>query len=67
MKNMPIGSVIVYIDRDKEGYVSLSTDGHLNSGDLNRIISALRKLQDDDDREYESILNAPAGPVGRRR
>ncbi len=67
MKNMPIGSVIVYIDRDKEGYVSLSTDGHLESGDLDRIISALQALQDDDDREYESILNASAGSVGRRR
>ena len=67
MKNIPIGSVIVYIDRDKEGYVSLSTDGLLDTGDLERIVSALRTLQDDDDREYESILNAPAGPVGRRR
>ena len=67
MKNIPSGSVIVYIDRDKEGYVSLSTDGLLDTGDLERIVSALRTLQDDDDREYESILNAPAGPVGRRR
>lgn len=52
-----IGAVAVYVERDAEGYVSLSTDGFLN-GELNPIIEALRALQTDDDREYGSAMNA---------
>ena len=57
MDEINIGPVRVYVERDKEGYISLSTDGFLN-GQLNPIIAALRVLQTDEDREYESEMNA---------
>ena len=57
MDDIYIGPVRVYVERDKEGYISLSTDGFLN-GELNPIIEALRALQTDDDRECEAVMNA---------
>lgn len=57
MDDIYIGPVRVYVERDKEGYISLSTDGFHN-GELNPIIEALRSLQTDDDRECEAVMNA---------
>ena len=52
-----IGIVNVYVERDKDGYISLSTDGY--TGDiLNDVIAALRGLQTDDDREMDEIASA---------
>ena len=52
-----IGIVSVYVERDKEGYISLSTDAY--TGDiLNDVIAALRGLQTDDDREMDQIAAA---------
>jgi hypothetical protein len=58
MDDIYIGSVVVYVERDKEGYVSLSTDGYPGGEGLEPIIAALRALQTDDDREYGSAMNA---------
>lgn len=57
MTTIHIGIVNVYVERDKEGYISLSTDGY--TGDiLNDVIAALRGLQTDDDREMDEIASA---------
>ena len=57
MTTIHIGIVNVYVERDKEGYISLSTDG--SNGDvLNDVIAALRGLQTDDDREMDEIASA---------
>jgi hypothetical protein len=58
MNDIYIGGVVVYVERDKEGYVSLSTDGYPGGEGLEHIIAALRALQTDDDREYGSAMNA---------
>ena len=57
MNDIYIGPVRVYVERDKEGYISLSTDGWLGD-ELAPIIAALRALQTDDDRECEAVMNA---------
>jgi hypothetical protein len=57
MTTIHIGIVNVYVERDKEGYINLSTDGY--TGDiLNDVIAALRGLQTDDDREMDEIAAA---------
>lgn len=57
MTTIHIGIVNVYVEQDKEGYISLSTDGY--TGDiLNDVIAALRGLQTDDDREMDEIAAA---------
>ena len=58
MADIRIGPVTVYVERDKEGYVSLSTDGYPDIEQLKPIIAALRALQTDEDREYEAMMNA---------
>ena len=58
MADIHIGPVTVYVERDKEGYISLSTDGYPDIEQLEPIIAALRALQTDEDREYESYMNA---------
>lgn len=58
MDEINIGPVRVYVERDKEGYISLSTDGFPDIEQLKPIIAALRALQTDEDREYESVMNA---------
>ena len=58
MDEINIGPVRVYVERDKEGYISLSTDGFPDIEQLKPIIGALRALQTDDDREYEAAMNA---------
>ena len=57
MTTIHIGIVNVYVERDKEGYISLSTDGY-NGDVLNDVIAALRGLQTDDDREMDEIASA---------
>ena len=57
MDDIYIGGVVVYVERDKEGYVSLSTNGYPAGEGLEPIIAALRALQTDDDREYEAYMN----------
>ena len=58
MDEINIGPVRVYVERDKEGYISLSTDGYPDIEQLKPIIAALRALQTDEDREYEAMMNA---------
>ena len=58
MDDIYIGPVTVYVERDKEGYISLSTDGWLDIEQLEPIIAALRALQTDDDRDREAVMNA---------
>jgi hypothetical protein len=52
-----IGNVVVHIERDNEGYISLSTDGW-PVDDIKPIIDALRAIQTDNDRECEAAMNA---------
>ena len=56
MDDINIGPVTVYVVRDREGYVSLNTDGFPDIEQLKPIIAALRALQTDEDREYESAM-----------
>jgi hypothetical protein len=57
MDDIYIGPVVIYVERDKEGYINLSTDGFLGD-ELDPIIEALRALQTDDDREYGAAMNS---------
>lgn len=54
IKTINIGNIRIYIERDPEGFVSLSTDGY-GEGGLDPIIAALRALQTDDDREHDAL------------
>ena len=54
MTTIHVKGIQIFIDRDKEGFVSLSTDGHLGSR-MDPIIAAIRSLQDDDDREMDEM------------
>lgn len=71
MTTIHIGIVNVYVERDPDGYVSLSTDGY-GEGGLDPIIAALRALQTDDDREHDGISAQHeawvqrGGPLGAR-
>jgi len=53
IKTINVKTVQIYVERDKEGYLSLSTDGYLPGGDLDKIIKILRDAQDEDDREAD--------------
>ena len=44
MKSIHIGNIELYIERDKEGYVSMAP-----------VLAALRSLQTDDDREADDL------------
>ena len=53
IKTFNVRTVQIYIEKDKEGFISLSTDGFLPGGALDEIIKILRDAQDDDDREAD--------------
>ena len=54
IKTINIGNIQIYVERDKEGFISLSTDGY-RPGGLDPIIAALRALQTEDDQEHDEI------------
>ena len=66
-----IGIVNVYVERDKEGYISLSTDGYTHEA-IGPLLADLRALQTDDDREHDEISAEHeawvqrGGPLGAR-
>ena len=62
IKTINIGNIRIYIDRDPEGFISLSTDGY-RPGGLDPIIAALRVLQTDDDREHDEVTTEHAAWV----
>ena len=49
IKTINVKAVQIYIEKDKDGYLSLSTDGYLPGGELDKIIKILRDAQDEDD------------------
>jgi hypothetical protein len=53
IKTINVKAVQIYIEKDKEGFISLSTDGFLPGGALDEIIKILRDAQDEDDREAD--------------
>ena len=50
IETINVRAVQIYIEKDKEGYISLSTDGYLPGCRLDEIIHILRSAQDEDDR-----------------
>ena len=54
IKTIHVGSMQVYVEKDKEGYISLSTDGYTREA-IQPFLDALRSLQTDDDREADEI------------
>lgn len=54
----------IYVERDKEGYISLSTDGWQRSS-IAPIIKAIEALQTDDDREMDDLASLPHPRSGR--
>ena len=54
MKSIHIGNIELYIERDKEGYVSICTDGYPHEA-MAPVLAALRSLQTDDDREADDL------------
>lgn len=58
---MVVRGIIVYIDTDKDGYVSVLTDGiHPTTGKeaIEAIISGLRSVQTCEDLEHEQALHS---------
>jgi len=53
IKTINVKAVQIYVEKDKEGFISLSTDGFLPGGALDEIIKILRDAQDEDDREAD--------------
>ena len=53
IKTINVKAVQIYVEKDKDGYLSLSTDGYLPGGELDKIIKILRDAQDEDDREAD--------------
>ena len=54
IKTINVRTVQIYIEKDKDGYISLSTDGYLPGDRLDEIIEILRAAQDEDDREMDA-------------
>jgi hypothetical protein len=54
IKTFNVRTVEIYIEKDKDGYISLSTDGYLPGDRLDEVIKILRAAQDDDDREWDA-------------
>ena len=54
IETINIRNVQIYIEKDKEGYISLSTDGYLPGTGLDEIIKHLRDAQDEDDRAMDA-------------
>ena len=54
MKSIHIGNIELYIERDKESYVSIHTDGYTHEA-IAPLLAALRSLQTDDDREADDL------------
>jgi len=55
IKTINVKTVQIYVEKDKEGFISLSTDGFLPGGALDEIIKILRDAQDEDDREAADL------------
>lgn len=53
IKTINVRSVQIYVIKDVDGYISLSTDGFRPGGPLDEIIKILRAAQDEDDREHD--------------
>lgn len=59
MKEIIIQGMSVYVETDKDGYVSFSTDGFHpvhHKATIDTIIGALRSVQTEEDRESEEIF-----------
>lgn len=60
MEEITIGTITVYISTDREGYKSVYTDGHMLNGlygpSFQRLVSAIRSAQSDDDRDRGAKL-----------
>jgi hypothetical protein len=54
IETINVRAVQIYIEKDNEGYISLSTDGYLPGGRLDEIIHILRSAQDEDDRAHDA-------------
>jgi hypothetical protein len=54
IKTIHVKSFPVYVSKDGEGYLSLSTDGW-DTGMLAPLIKALHTLQTDEDREADAM------------
>ena len=54
IKTIHVNGIQIYVERDPDGYVSLSTDGY-SPGRLDPIIAALRALQTEDDRKHDEV------------
>lgn len=71
IKTINIGNIRIYIERDPEGFVSLSTDGYTHEA-IGPLLANLRALQTDDDREHDEISAEHeawvqrGGPLGAR-
>jgi hypothetical protein len=55
IKTINVRAVQIYVEKDKEGYLSLATDGYPAGGGLDEIIKILRAAQDKDDLEMDSM------------
>lgn len=53
IKTINVRSVQIYVEKDEDGYLSLSTDGYLPGDRFDEIIKVLRAAQDEDDREHD--------------
>ena len=54
IETINVRAVQIYIEKDKEGYISLSTDGYLPGTGLDLIIKHHRDAQDEDDRAMDA-------------
>lgn len=59
-KSMMIGPVNLYIEKDKEGFMWITSDGYKEDSEgWQNIMKALKSLQTEDDLEVQNMMNAP--------
>lgn len=62
-----VNNMMLYIEEDKEGYVSISSDGYKKNCDMWKdFMTHLLSKQTEDDLEMQSIMNAPRTGRGPR-
>lgn len=62
MSEITVHGITLYIDTDKEGYKSISSDGFKTNGpagdSFRYLLNTLRSAQSEDDREHDGVAHS---------
>ena len=59
MKTMVVAGMILYVDKSKDGFISISSDGYKEDSEMwKSFMDSLKQRQTEDDLEMQAMMNA---------